>query len=261
MRITLIITTYNWPKALILVLKSVENQTMAPGEVIIADDGSTVETREVVSRFQQHSELNIVHSWQQDKGFRIAKSRNKAIVKSKGEYIILIDGDIILHPNFIQDHINNSQKKYFLQGGRVLLSKDKTQQIFNANEISFSFFSSGIKNRKNAIHSNLLSKFFSIKKNGIHGIKSCNMSFYKKDCISVNGFNNEFEGWGREDSEFIVRLFNSGINRKHVYFNLIQYHLWHKESARDLLAKNEKILQNTIKNKLFYCDSGLSQYL
>ena len=87
------------------------------------------------------------------------------------------------------------------------------------------------------------------------------MGFYRQDCLNINGFNNQIEGWGREDSEFIVRLFNSGINRKHVYFNLIQYHLWHKESARDLLAKNEKILQNTIKNKLLYCDSGLSQYL
>ena len=99
------------------------------------------------------------------------------------------------------------------------------------------------------------------RKNLLKGIKTCNMGFYRQDCLNINGFNNQIEGWGREDSEFIVRLFNSGINRKHVYFNLIQYHLWHKESARDLLAKNEKFLQNTIKNKLLYCDSGLNKYL
>ena len=261
MRLTIIITTYNWPEALILVLKSVENQPMAPDEVIIADDGSTVETREVVSRFQQHSELNIVHSWQQDKGFRIAKSRNKAIVKSKGEYIILIDGDIILHPNFIQDHINHSQENYFIQGTRVLLTQDKTQQIFGTKEISFSFFSSGINNRKNAIHSNLLSKFFSATKNGIHGIKSCNMSFYKKDCINVNGFNNQIEGWGREDSEFIVRLINSGIHRKNIRFNAIQFHLWHNDHVRDSLDQNNLILNEALNKHMQWCDDGINRYL
>ena len=261
MRLTLIITTYNWPESLALVLKSVENQTIAPDEVMIADDGSTVETREVVSRFQQDSELNIDHSWQQDKGFRIAKSRNKAIVKSKGEYIILIDGDIILHPNFIQDHINNSQEKYFIQGTRVLLTQDKTQKILDTKEISFSFFSSGIKNRKNAIHSNLLSKFFSAKKNGIRGIKSCNMSFYKKDCINVNGFNNQIEGWGREDSEFIVRLINSGIHRKNIRFNAIQFHLWHNDHSRGSLDQNNFILNEALNKHMQWCDNGINRYL
>ena len=79
MRVSLIITTYNWPESLFLVLKSIENQTIVPEEVVIADDGSTVETKEVVFKFQQDSELNIVHSWQEDKGFRVAKSRNKAM--------------------------------------------------------------------------------------------------------------------------------------------------------------------------------------
>ena len=90
MRLTLVITTYNWPESLELVLKSVENQTIIPDEVIIADDGSAFETQEFINWFQQDSELNIIHSWQEDIGFRAAKSRNKAIFKSTGDYIILI---------------------------------------------------------------------------------------------------------------------------------------------------------------------------
>ena len=261
MRLTLVITTYNWPESLELVLKSIENQTISPDEVIIADDGSTDETQEVIAQFQRNSELNIVHSWQKDIGFRAAKSRNKAIAKSTGEYIILVDGDMILHPNFIQDHLINSEYNYFIQGTRVLLTHGKTKQIFDTKEISFSFFSSGIKNRKNAIHSNLLSKFFSIKKNGIRGIKSCNMSFYKKDCISVNGFNNQFEGWGREDSEFIVRLINSGINRKNIRFSAIQFHLWHNENSRQFLDKNNLILNEALNNNIQWCNNGINRYL
>ena len=165
MRVSIIITTYNWPESLILVLMSIENQTIVPEEVIIADDGSTVETKEMIDKFQKESELNIIHSWQEDNGFRAAKSRNKAIAKSCGDYIVLIDGDIILHPKFIQDHVNNAKVGYFIQGSRVLLTQDITEQIIISKRISFSFFSKGLNSRKNAIHSNFLSKIFSTIKN------------------------------------------------------------------------------------------------
>ena len=150
MRLSLIITTYNWPESLELVLRSIECQTITPEEIIIADDGSTSETKAVMSKFQKKSELNFIYSWQADKGFRAAKSRNKAIVKSNTDYIILIDGDMILHPRFIEDHINNAQSGYFAQGFRVLLTQNKTKRIFDQQRISFSFFSSGLHNRKNA---------------------------------------------------------------------------------------------------------------
>ena len=261
MRVSLIISTYNWPESLILVLKSIENQTIFPEEVVIADDGSTVETKEIIAKFQKDSDLNIIHSWQEDNGFRVAKSRNKAIAKSCADYIILIDGDIILHPKFVQDHVNNAKVGYFMQGSRVLLSQDITEQIIISNRISFSFFSKGMKGRKNSIHSNFLSKIFSTKKNYLRGIRTCNIAFFRQDFINVNGFNNEFEGWGREDSEFVVRLFNTGINRKSLRFNAIQYHLWHKDSDRKHLDYNNQLLQNSIKQKLKVCKKGINKYI
>ena len=261
MRVSLIITTYNWPESLFLVFKSIENQTIVPEEVVIADDGSTVETKEVITKFQKDSELNIIHSWQEDNGFRAAKSRNKAIAKSYGDYIILIDGDIILHPKFVQDHLNNAKAGYFIQGARVLFTQDTTEQIIISKRISFSFFSKGLNSKKNSIHSNFLSKIFSTYKNSLRGTRCCNIAFFKQDCINVNGFNNEFEGWGREDSEFVVRLFNNGLNRKNVRFNAIQYHLWHKEIDRMSLDCNNQLLQNSIENKLKVCKKGINKYI
>jgi predicted glycosyltransferase involved in capsule biosynthesis len=125
--------------------------------------------------------------------------------------------------------------------------------------MDFSFTSSGLKNRKNAIHSKVLSKLFSNKKNTLRGIKSCNLAFFKQDCISVNGFNNEFEGWGREDSEFIVRLQNKGIKRKNIRFNAIQFHLWHKENIRTALDKNDSLLREAIENRTRWCDDGVDR--
>ena len=261
MRVSLIITTYNRPEALILALMSTENQTIVPEEVVIADDGSNVETKEIIAKFQKDSRLNIIHSWQGDNGFRAAKSRNKAIAKSSGDYIVLIDGDVILHPKFVHDHVKNAKVGYFIQGSRVLFNQNTSKQIIISKIISFSFFSRGTQNRKNALYSNFLSIIFSTNKNSIRGTKCCNIAFFKQDCINVNGFNNEFEGWGREDSEFVVRLLNAGLNRKNVRFNAIQYHLWHKESNRKSLDLNNQLLQNSIENKLKVCKKGIKNYI
>jgi len=261
MRVSLIITTYNRVDALSLVLRSVQSQTVLPKEVIIADDGSAKETQKMILDFKVASQLNLTHSWQKDKGFRAAKSRNKAIAKSKGDYIILIDGDMVLHPKFIEDHIGHAESGCFIQGTRVLLTQSATQDALVKMKTNFSFLSGGIQNHKNAIHSNFLSRLFSKKKNYLRGIKTCNMAFFKQDCININGFNNDFEGWGREDSEFVVRLLNSGIHRKNLRFNAIQFHLWHHENTRSSLQQNDILLQNAIDNNINWCDNGIDRYL
>ena len=261
MRVSLIITTYNRPDALLLVLLSVENQTISPLEVIIADDGSSNTTEELICNFAKNTKLRVTHSWQEDKGFRVSKSRNKAIAKSIGDYIIIIDGDMILHSNFVEDHINNARPNYFVQGSRVLLTKNKTLDVLNNKVLNFSFFSLGLKNQKNAIHSSLLSKILSSQNVSLKGTRSCNLAFYRNDCISVNGFNNEFEGWGREDSEFIARLLNYGLKRRILKFNAIQYHLWHNTSSKSFLLKNNDLLESSIANKLKFCKNGINSYL
>ena len=258
MKLTLIITTYNWPEALLLVIESIKVQTIIPDEVIIADDGSNTETKDLINNIKKNSEFNIIHSWQEDIGFRAARSRNNAILKSSGDYIILIDGDTILHSNFLKDHINNAELGFFVQGSRALLSQKQTKKVLSDKVLNFSFFSLELKNRKNAIHSRLLSLIFLNKKNHLRGIKSCNMAFYKNDCLDINGFNNEFEGWGREDSEFVARLINNGVRRKTVRFNALQFHLWHSENSRKSLERNDLILRKTIKNCINWCENGIS---
>ena len=261
MSVSLIISTYNRPDALFCVLESILIQTKLPNQIIIADDGSNDKTKKCITEFNKSSTLQLIHSWQQDKDFRVAESRNKAIAKSTCEYIIMIDGDMILHHKFIEDHLNHAELGFFVQGSRVFLDKKRTNQALEACLSEFSFFSKGLSNRKNAIYSPFFSKLFLKKKNYTTGIKTCNMSFYKKDLIKVNGFNNDIVGWGREDTEFAVRLLNFGINRKNVHFNLIQFHLWHEKSSRALLTKNDAILQNTINSKLDWCKNGISKFL
>tara|TARA_B100000795_G_C22785890_1_gene434590 strand:- start:411 stop:1208 length:798 start_codon:yes stop_codon:yes gene_type:complete len=258
MKLTLIITTYNSPDLLEMTLISIKNQTFLPSEVIIADDGSNDDTADLIVRYRKKFKINIIHSWQKDLGFRAARSRNNAILKSAGEYIVLVDGDMILHNRFVENHVSHAETGYFTQGTRVLLTKKESAKVLKDKKTNLSCFSFGLQNRKNSIHSKLLSKLFSNKKNYLTGIKSCNMAFFKKDCLRVNGFNNGFEGWGREDSEFIVRLLNSGVNRKNIRFNAIQFHLWHNESSRASLENNNQMLEDAINEFTIKCINGIN---
>ncbi|MFZ5797313.1 MAG: glycosyltransferase, partial [Thermodesulfobacteriota bacterium] len=92
MQLSLVITTYNWKEALEASLRSSFQQTVLPSEVIVADDGSRSDTGDLVAQLAANSPVPIIHSWQEDKGFRLARSRNRAIAKARGEYIILVDG-------------------------------------------------------------------------------------------------------------------------------------------------------------------------
>ena len=260
---SLIITTYNWEKALELVILSSIRQSYLPVEIIVADDGSTDDTRKLIKSFCNKSPIPIIHSWQKDKGFRAAKSRNKAIAKAIGDYIILIDGDMILHKDFVRDHCSFSKPGYFVQGIRAKLSAKKVKKVFKTKQLNFKSFEGGIKNKRNSVRSSLFSYLFSGTRlfKRLSMIQTCNMAFFKDDCMKVNGFNEDFIGWGREDSEFIVRLLNSGINRKTLRFNAVQYHLWHPQNKSEFLRKNNLLLKLAIDNNIQYCESGINRYI
>ncbi len=261
MTCSLIITTYNWYEALELSLKSVFMQTHLPNEIIIADDGSTFETKELIDKIAKESEIKIIHSWQKDDGFRLSRSRNLAISKSTSEYIIVIDGDMILEKNFIADHLACAEQKKYIQGSRVLLDKNISNEILtNKFFLKPSIFSKRIINKHNMLYLPILRNFLCKRSNQkLHGIRGCNFSLFKKDIILVNGFNENFTKWGREDSEFVQRLYNIGIERKNLKFSGIQYHLYHKEG--NLNAYNDEILKETIEKKLTWCKYGLDKHL
>jgi len=258
----LIITTYNRPEALELVLESVLLQSQTPDEVLIADDGSTELTSILVKKYKNKIN-NLQHVWQEDTGFRLSAIRNKAIAKSCCDYLIVIDGDMVLHKDFVKTHIENACENYFMQGSRVLLSEELTKKSIQEKKIDFGFFSKGITNRFNAISSFLLSKLVSTDKFDHSKGRGCNMAFWRKDVLKINGFNEDFQGWGREDSEFVVRLLNAGVKRRNLKLIAVAYHLYHPErkDQKVEMTVNDEILQKTIEGKLLRCDNGIDKYL
>ncbi|WP_394202778.1 glycosyltransferase family 2 protein [Shewanella waksmanii] len=260
MKISLIITTYNWPEALKAVLESVLRQSCLPDEVIIADDGSGKQTEQLIKAYQSTFPVPLHHSWQQDKGFRLSRSRNQAIDKANHDYIVMIDGDMVLEKNFIADHKYHAQPARFITGKRVKMNAKLSGLVQQQQALPHPLSKGIARGRELTIRCRALANMLSHKTPqstvGIHG---CNLAFWRQDVININGFNEEFEGWGPEDKEFAQRMINAGILRKVSKFSAVAYHLDHQESCRAQLHKNDVIFQQSINAKLTWCRAGISE--
>ena len=216
---SLIISTYNRSDALELCVKSVLRQSLLPDEIIIADDGSKEDTRELIHQLAASSEVPIIHVWHEDLGFRLASIRNKAIAKASKEYIIQIDGDIVLHKDFVKDHVRFAKKGSFVTGSRVLIREGLTQKMLAERNCMISIHDKGTKNTINGVHL----------------------------------------PWLSQDHELVCRLINSGVRKRTIKFAGIVFHLHHELHGTDNLSNNRSILNETKVRKLTWCDKGIIQ--
>jgi glycosyltransferase involved in cell wall biosynthesis len=257
---SLIISTYNWPEALELVLKSALTQSVFPKEIVIADDGSTIETKDMITFYQSKFQIPLIHVFHEDKGFRLSEIRNKAIKISSGDYIIQIDGDVILHKHFIKDHLKIAKENCFVRGSRIKMEENLSKKILANKTIKISLFSKGIKNRGNGIRFPFLTKLLIYKKEDKLKMLGCNMAFWRKDVYRVNGYDNNLQGWGYEDSELAARLINCNL-KKRVMKNMgIVYHIYHKERNTDSANSNYNILEKAVNSKLKMTKNGINNF-
>lgn len=261
MKCSLVLSTYNWPEALELVLLSLLNQSLLPNEVIIADDGSSHSTKDLIDRFRIKFPVSIIHVSHEDQGFRKSMIMNKAIAQASNPYIIQIDGDIIMHKHFIKDHLSMAAKGTYLYGSRVNITKSHLENLFKNKQISFNYFSKGIKKRNRTLRIPLLAGLNKKVTEISSKTRGCNISFWKDDFIKVNGYNEEFRFWGNEDSEMVIRLHHIGIQGKRIKHKGIVYHIYHKEQDKSHAVKFKDVVNETITQKKTYIKKGIDQYL
>lgn len=265
MSCTLLISTYNWPPALNVCLQSVLKQNVLPGEIVICDDGSKIETRTLINEFKKTCPIPVKHVWQEDDGFRAAQIRNKGFAIAECDYIIEIDGDLILHESFIKDHLRFKREASFVTGSRVLISPELTQKILSDKMLDNSWSSKNMVNVFNRMHIPFLQNLFAswYKQKGRHKYhaRGCNMAFWKKDLISVNGYNEDFVGWGKEDSELAIRLMNNNVKKRFIKFGAICYHLHHSKVSREREETNDVLMLKTANDKITWAKNGLDKYL
>lgn len=258
---SLLIATYNWPQALGVVLASVRAQRRHPNEVIIADDGSGEETRRLISVEAKTFPVPLHHVWHEDTGFRLGTIRNKAMAAARGQYLIQLDGDMVLHPAFVASHVAFAQHGSYVQGSRAMLDEARTAACLASGRIVAHALSSGVRNRVNTLHLPWLSGLVRGPTDPLRRTRGCNMAFWRDDILRVNGYNEEITGWGREDSELAARLQQSGTERRNLKFSAVAWHLHHRMRSLTSLDHNHEMFARTVAAQLTRCTRGIDQWL
>jgi glycosyltransferase involved in cell wall biosynthesis len=266
--ISVVVTTYQREDALDAVLRSLAGQTDQDFEVVVADDGSTAATAAVIDAWKGKVGRRLDRVWHEDRGFRAAEIRNRAILISRGAYCIFLDGDCIVRPDFVGTHRRLAEPGCFVTGNRILLSPELTARVLREGLMpeSWSFGRwlaqrlCGRVNRLSALLHLPLGPLRRLRRHAWRGARSCNLAVWRSDLDRVDGFDADYSGWGKEDSDVIVRLLHAGVQRKDGVFATGVLHLWHPDAGRGRLAENERKLSDIIASDNIRARRGLSAF-
>ena len=269
MLISVIVITYNRPDALAAVLEGLLAQTDRDFEVVVADDGSTADTARRIAEYQAVARFALRHVWQEDRGFRAAAARNRALAACRGEYVAMLDGDCVPAADFVAAHRRLAEPGWFLSGNRVLLSRPFTEQALRERLPLHRWGAGRWLAARLAGRVNRLLPLLRLPDGGFRkrmprrweGVKTCNLSAWRSDLARVNGLDERYSGWGLEDSDLVVRLIRAGVGRKSARFAAPVFHLWHPEQDRSGLAENRRNLEAILHSDEIRAARGLGQYL
>ncbi|MCO5141810.1 MAG: glycosyltransferase [Oligoflexia bacterium] len=267
---SIILSTYQWPEALAMVLEALHLQSTHDFEIMLADDGSDERTKKVVEDFRARSHLHLQHFWQENKGFRKSKILNEAIQAAKGETLIFLDGDCIPHKEYVAQHIRLCTPSVYVAGRRIDLSEEMTKELtvekirsgflngsfaglFHLFLDSFKKKGSRPFHRSYLVKNSVLRKIFGL--DVVVDMKGCNFSVKRSHMLAINGFDRSYEGYGREDTDVELRLQNLGLKICSGKNLCLQFHLWH--SQRAFTPQNENLLEDVKRSKRVKALSGI----
>jgi len=270
MRIAVVITTYNRPDALAAVLDGYVAQEDGGFELVVADDGSTDETRKLIEAYRARAGVPLRHVWQEDRGFRAAAARNRAVAATDAEYVMFTDGDCVPSRGFVAAHRRLAQEGHFLGGNRILVSEALTRRVLTERLPLQDWNWTQWVCAWAARDVNRLLPLLRLPDNGTlrrcqprrwTGVKTSNLSLWRSDFLRVNGLDEAYEGWGLEDSDLVIRLQHAGVRHKNARFSAPVFHLWHPENPRHNLARNQARLDQVLRSREYRAARGLEQYL
>jgi len=268
MQTAVIVTTYNRPDALAAVLDGYAAQDSHDFELIVADDGSTGDTRRLVEDRARSAPFALRHVWQEDRGFRAAAIRNRALAATRADYVIFTDGDCIPSRGFVAAHRRLAEPGRYLAGNRVMLSARFTEQVLRERLPlhewgGWRWVRAWLTRDAKRIWPLLIlpdGGFRKWRPQRWYGVKTCNFSAWRSDLLAVNGLDEAYSGWGLEDSDLVIRLLHAGIRHKSARFATPMFHLWHRESDRGRLAENQRRLDELIASTRTRAALGVDQY-
>ncbi len=272
MKISVVVSTYNRPDALQAVLEGFCHQQASSleWEVIVADDGSSGKTSDVVEAFRDRLSGRLKHVWHEDMGFRLAEIRNRAVMQASGDYLVFLDGDCIPLPDFIAQQAILAEAGWVVAGNRILLGQDFTDVYLKGQVkpvFEWTWLDWGIRRLHGRINNALgwlrlpLPKWRKKRAQDWRLLRGCNIGVWTNDFLAVDGFDATFSGWGYEDSDFAVRLLRDGVKIKNGRFAVPVMHLWHRENDRSQSGENWARFEASLHGSHVRAVSGLSGLL
>jgi glycosyltransferase involved in cell wall biosynthesis len=264
--ISVIVSTYERPDALDVVLRALSRQSDRRFEVVVADDGTGPPTAAVIERWRPRLGVPLTHVWRPHQGFRLAEMRNRGILAARGDYCVFLDGDCLTRADFVAKHRRLAEPGWLVTGNRVLLSEQSTATVLRGDiePETWGFARwmqarlQGGVNRLAGVSDLPLGALRKVLARGWKGICGCNLAFWRDDLERVDGFDASYAGWGREDSDLLVRLLHAGVRRKDGRFATGVIHLWHPSADRAQLPDNDARLRAVVQSDRLRAESGLT---
>lgn len=251
------VNTFNAPEALDKVLGAVGLQTARPFEILVADDGSGPETRAVLEKWGPRLRCELGHVWQENKGFRRTHVLNQAVLRARGDYLVFLDGDCVPHAEFVADHLALAEAGCWVQARRCFV-KEPYVQDFDLTRISVAVWV-GLGRIEQGLKA-FRTPWKSVRKDeDLRGVIGCNLGIWREDLLAVNGYDESFTGWGREDSDLAARLYHLGRKRKFVRGRAVVFHLNHPVASRAQLDSNQARLDETLKTRRVRAILGVAE--
>jgi glycosyltransferase involved in cell wall biosynthesis len=266
-KVSVLLATYEMPWHLELVLAALSRQRFRDFEIFLCDDGSGPATRAVVKASMKTLGVPLTHLWQENHGFRKCRILNDAIRRSRGELLVFLDGDCVPHRDFVGDHWKTREAGTFGAGRRVEVSK----RI--GDRLTIGDIRSGLLDRPSIRL--LFDHIFGETENWnrtirwgtkpwvrallrleeVADLKGCNFSAYREDLFAINGFDEAYEGYGREDTDVEIRMLHYGLRRRSLKGIALQFHIWH--DRREFTPANEALLEAARNSRRIRCERGI----
>lgn len=268
-KISIVVLTYSRVDALLQVLRALVPQCDERHEIVIADDGSSVQAVEFLRANLPTFRCAVKHVWHPDRGFTASRARNLGAMSTAGNYLVFLDGDCVPNPRFVMGHEALAEKGCFVNGNRVLLSERLTLQVTSGQVDLTSAsvmdwfawrFKGDINKLAHLVYwpqapGRCQAKF------RWKQIRSCNFALWKDDFLVVNGFDESFEGWGHEDADLVLRLHHLGLCRKNGFCSTEVYHLWHRQNSRSSEDVNHQRVIKRMQTDIVSAKKGLGDNL
>jgi glycosyltransferase involved in cell wall biosynthesis len=193
----------------------------------------------------------------------VCRARNAAVARAPADYVLAVDGDMLLDPDFVADHERHARPGHWVQGCRLPLSPAATARLLAAGQASppLRRRDTDWRHRPQAWRAPRFAARLGRAANRWLAVKGCNQGFWRRDLVAVNGWDESLRGWGPEDKELAARLENAGVRRRSLAFGGLAWHLHHAPADRSAVAEGQALLARTRREGRTRCESGLDAHL